>query len=429
MQLDMQPACIVGFISIPPAAQGARRHRHGVPAGFTQGTALTIMPDDRAIQVRSRFPIFRHKIYLNSCSQGALSDAVEGGFRQYLESWHQYGSPWDVWVEEYERVRGVFADLIGATPDEIAIVTSASAAINAVASCLNFRQRPKIVMGEFEFPTMGHVWLAQRSRGADVQFVPARGEHMVADDYARQIDDNTALVPITHVCFKNGFRSPVPEILRIAKQHGALVMLDDYQDSGTRPVDVKALDVDFYVTGTLKYLLGPPGLAFMYVRKELIGSLTPTISGWFGQKNPFAFDAQQFDPSSSARRFESGSPAVPNVYGAAAGLELLRSIGLQRVASEVQHLTKTLLEGIAELGIQAKTPIDSVGPLVVLRCHDAEALVRKLAQRDIVVSNRMDGLRVSFHVYNTVEDVDAVLALLKENLQLLVTAPVISAGR
>jgi len=382
--------------------------------------------DDYAAEVRSHFPIFRRKIYLNSCSQGALSDVVESGFQDYLASWHELGSPWELWVSEYERVRASFSELIGAAPDEVAIVTSASAGINAIASSLSFRDRPKVVMGEFEFPTMGHVWLAQVPRGAQVRFVPADRDSIPVENYEHAIDEHALIVPLTHVCFKNGFRSPVERVIEIARERGALVMLDDYQDCGTRPVNVKTLDLDFYVTGTLKYLLGPPGLAFMYVRKELTQTLVPTVTGWFGQRNPFAFDPQTFDPSPSARRFESGSPAIPNVYGAAPSIELLRNIGLDRVAAQVRHLTRALYEGATSMGLQAKTPAASVGPLVVLRARDSEALVKRLAERDIIVSSRLDGVRFSFHIYNTENDVKAVLAALEDNRELLVTEPAVS---
>src|SRR5438270_5998610 len=203
-----------------------------------------IMPDDAQIaELRSRFPIFGRKIYLNSCSQGALSDLVETGIQQYIESWHEHGSPWDIWVERYEAARKLFADFIAVDPAEIAIVTSASAGINAVASALNFRKRKKVVMGEFEFPTMGHVWLAQVARGAEVQFVPGRGDEVPIQHYEQAIGPGTMIVPLTHVCFKNGFRSEVNAITEIAHRSGALVMLDDYQDCGTRPVDVKASGV------------------------------------------------------------------------------------------------------------------------------------------------------------------------------------------
>lgn len=374
----------------------------------------------RVNQIRSRFPVFSNKIYLNSCSQGALSDAVRKGFTDFLETWDQHGSSWDVWIEEYEATRRAFADFLGAQPDEVAVIPSASAGINSIASALSFRDRKKVVLGAFEFPTMGHVWLSQRSRGADVQFVEAVGDRMPGEGYDNAIDRDTLIVPVTGLCFMNGWRSEVAKIVSYAHARGALVLLDDYQDSGTRPVDVKNLGVDIYVTGTLKYLLGPPGLAMMYVRSDLVQSLAPTISGWFGQANPFAFDVKKLELSATARRFEAGTPAIPNLYAAKQGVQLLQSIGLPDVADHIEGLAAALLRGLQEMGIQIKTPLDSVGPLVVLKCRDSAALVRRLAEQQISVSNRRDGLRIALHVYNTLEDVHAVLKALQRDLDLLV---------
>src|SRR6202045_532793 len=382
-----------------------------------------MLTDNKILEIRSRFPIFERKIYLNRWSQGAVSDAVQTGLEDYIASWHEQGSPWETWVDHYEAARTAFAQFINASADEVAIVTSASAGINSIASAFSFRDRNKVVMGEFEFPTMGHVWLAQRARGADVQFVRADGNGIPAVKYGKMIDRKTLIVPVTHVCFKNGFRSHVNAITQMAHQAGALVMLDDYQDCGTRPVDVKAMDLDFYVTGTLKYLLGPPGLAFMYVRKDLISTLVPTVTGWFAQTNPFAFDPQHIDLSPTARRFESGSPSVPNVYAAVPGFQLLREIGMENVASHIRKLTQSLLNCALDLGIRAKTPSDSAGPLVVLQSTDSNLLVQKLAESDIVASNRHDGLRVAFHVYNTLDDVKAVVEILKKHINLLVREP------
>src|SRR6516164_2344584 len=213
-----------------------------------------MLTDAQISEIRSRFRIFDRKIYLNTCSQGALSDAVEAGFGDFIASWHEQGSPWERWVESYEAARTAFANFINASPDEVAIVTSVSAGINSIASALNFRERRKVVMGEFEFPTMGHVWLGQRPRGADVEFASAEGNHIPTANYEETIDGHTLIVPHTHVCFKSVFRFDVSAVTEIAHKSGALVMLDDYQDCGTRPVDVKALDLDFYLTGTLKYL-------------------------------------------------------------------------------------------------------------------------------------------------------------------------------
>ena len=382
-----------------------------------------MLTDKQVLEIRSRFKIFQRKIYLNTCSQGALSDAVESGLEDYIASWHEQGSPWELWVERYELARAAFANFINASSDEVSIVTSVSAGINSIASALNFRQRKRVVMGEFEFPTMGHVWLGQSARGADVQFVKAEGNCIPTANYEKMIDGDTCIVPLTHVCFKNGFRSDVKAITQIAHRAGALVMLDDYQDCGSRQVDVKAMDLDFYVTGTLKYLLGPAGLAFMYVRKELIPTLVPTLTGWFAQANPFAYNPQHFDLSPTARRFESGTPSIPNVYAAVPGFEMLRKIGMDNVASHVERLTQYLLKCAQDLGIVAKTPSDSTGPLVVLQSKDSTLLVQKLAESDIIASNRFDGLRVSFQVYNTMDDVKAVAEVLKRNLNLMVLDP------
>ena len=379
-----------------------------------------MLADREILKIRSRFPIFSKKIYLNSCSQGALSDSVEAAFGEYLKSWHDAGSPWDVWVQKYEAVRAQFAEFIGAQADEVAVVASASAGINSIASAINFRERRKVVLGEYEFPTMGHVWLAQQTRGAVAKFVRAEDEEIRVEGYREAIDRETAIVPVTHICFKNGFRSPVTEIVRMAHAQGAFVFLDDYQDCGTRPIDVKATDVDFYVSGTLKYLLAAPGVAFLYVRKDLIPLLKPTISGWFAQANPFAFDVEHLDLAPNARRFEAGTPPIPNLYAASAGLVLLKEIGMENVEAQVKKLAQALIAGARELGIHVKTPGSSVGPLVVLQSQNVDAVIAKLAAQNLVVSGRHDGLRISFHVHNTLDDVQQVLNALKGCLNQMV---------
>lgn len=379
-----------------------------------------MLTDAQVNEIRSQFPIFKRKTYLNSCSQGALSNAVEAALAAHLKTWQEGGSPWDLWIQKYEETRAQFARFIGADKEEIAVVPSASAGVNAVASALDFRQRPRVVMGEFEFPTMGHAWLAQRPRGAQVEFISAQSERIRAESYAQAVDDRTGIVPLTGICFKNGFRSNIAAVTRIAHAKGALVMVDDYQDCGTRPVDVKALDVDFYATGTLKYLLACSGVAFLYVRKSLIPSLVPTISGWFAQENPFAFDVKHLDVAVTARRFEAGTPPIPNLYAASAGLALLQGIGLDDVAQHISTLAQALIEGARDQDIHIKTPLDSVGPLVVLQSTDVEKVIARLAERNIIVSGRLDGLRISFHVHNTVDDVDRVLAALKESASLMV---------
>jgi selenocysteine lyase/cysteine desulfurase len=381
-----------------------------------------MLTDSEICSLRSRFPILREKTYLYNCSQGALSDAVEGGMREYAESWRTSSSPWDEWVESYEALRAEFARFINAEPDEVAIVTSASAGINPIASALRFEKRNRVVMSEYEFPTMGHIWLAQQPRGAEVEFLEGVENRVPTEAYERAIDERTSIVPLTQVSFLNGSRSDVAAIVRMAHANGALVFLDGYQDCGTRPMDVKALGVDFFVTGTLKYLLGPPGLGFLYVRRELVESLTPTMTSWMSQRDVFAFRTKHLEMSGAARRFEGGTPPIPNIYQARPALELLTSAGMENVAAQIERLTRAFLAGARDLGIESKTAADSVGPLVALRSKDAAALVGKLTEQGIVVSSRLDGVRFAFHVYNTMEDVHRALAALEQNRELLATA-------
>ena len=374
---------------------------------------------------RSRFPILGRRVYVNSCSQGALSTDVADATAGYLASWHEHGSPWEMWVGEVEQLRRRFAAAIGAGPEEIAVMPSASAGINAVASALRFESpRNVVTLGEFEFPTMAQAWLAQQRRGAVIRWVKADGDELPARSYAAAVRDDTLIVPLTHVCFRNGFRPDVDAITRACHERGAMVMLDDYQRTGSGPIDVHALGVDFMVTGCLKYLLGAAGIAFLYVRRDLVERFEPTITGWFGRANPFAFSIDTLDWSASARRFESGTPPVINAYAAAAALDLLASVGQETIGREVARLVDRFAGGARAAGLSVRTPADPArrGPLVVVQSTDAAALVARLEKRGIIASCRGSGLRIAFHAYNTEQDVDTVLEALQAEVALTVAA-------
>src|SRR5262245_37439987 len=375
---------------------------------------------------RSRFPILKKRVYVNSCSQGALSIDVEEAVRSYLASWHDDGSPWELWVEQVERLRARFAASIGAHTDEVAVMPSASAGINAIASALDFSgPRTHVVVGDFEFPTMAHVWLAQERRGATIRraCAPAAApETLPLASYDAVIDERTLIVPATHVCFRNGHRTDIAGLVRLAHARGAHVLLDDYQRTGSGPIDVHALGVDFMVTGCLKYLIAAPGIGFLYVRRDLIERFEPTITGWFGRVNPFAFRIDALDWPSGASRFESGTPPVPSAYAALAALDLLDRVGYGVIGRHVDRLTARFAGAAREAGFAVRTPVeaDRRGPLVVVQSGDAPALVQRLAARGIVASCRGNGLRVAFHAYNTDADVDAVLAALQAEAALLI---------
>ncbi len=374
---------------------------------------------------RGRFPLLSRRIYVNSCSQGALSLDVEHALQQFLESWHDRGSPWDTWVGKVEALREAFARSVGADPGEIAIVPSASAGISSVATALAFDSgRNRVAIGAFEFPTMAHVWLAQQRRGAEITWVESDLRDLPIANYEKAIDERTLIVPATHVCFRNGHRLDIAGLVRICHERGAYLFLDDYQHTGTSPLDLHALGVDFMVTGALKYLIGPAGVAFLYVRQGLAGLLAPTVTGWFGRVNPFAYQASPLDWAADARRLEVGTPTVPNAYGALGGLDLLAQVGAERVEGRIESLCTAFIDGARHEGWDVLTPVDPVrrGPLCVVRSHDGAELVRRLEARGVLASARGDGLRVSFHAYNTPDDVAAVLDAMRHEPALLASA-------
>jgi len=363
---------------------------------------------------RHRFPIFEQRVYINSCSQGALSDAVRASYEQYLADWDEYGAPWEYWVERQESARAAFAGLVNAEPDEVAVTTSLSAGVSALASGLRFARRSKVVLTDWEFPTIGQIWHAQEARGARVVHVQPELE-----EFERAIDDDTLLVSITHVCYRNGAMIDVPRIVELAHERGALVLLDAFQSIGSVPVDVKELGVDFLGAGVLKYLLGSAGLGFFYCRRELIERVWPTQTGWFADENIFAMDHTDYSPAHTASRFQAGTPPVPAIYAGIAGIELMQEIGIAATREHVNALNERFTAGVEELGGTLATPRDLHGALMCVTSTDAKALVAALDGEGIVTSDRDGNLRVSAHCYNTAEDVDAVLAALQKHRHLL----------
>ena len=373
--------------------------------------------------IRQQFPILRDKVYLNSCSQGALSNKVRDAYAAYLDDWDEKGSPWEYWVERMEAARHAFSALINALPDEVAVTTSASASVSALASALDFSgERNRIVVSDFEFPTVAQIWHAQEARGAKVVHVPAAGNTIPLQRFANAIDERTKLVSITAVCFRNGSRLDAPAIIDLAHQKGALVMLDAYQALGSYPIDVKKLKVDFLVGGVLKYLLSSAGLAYLYVRKDLLNGLRPTVTGWFAQDNIFAMDIYANNPSQTARRFESGTPPVPNIYAALAGIKQIQSAGLENIEAHIQEITGAIKEGAMRRGFNLVSPIDPRrhGALITLRSHKVDLLVNRLKESGVIVSSRDDNLRISPHFYNNLRDVDHLMDCLTHHRELLV---------
>jgi selenocysteine lyase/cysteine desulfurase len=390
-------------------------------SGVTGGSAEPVpRPRDSGPlpnRVRHRFPILERLVYVNSCSQGALSDVVREAYEEYLRDWDEQGAPWEHWVERSEAARAAFATLVNADSDEVAVTTSLSAALSALASGLRYARRSTILTTEVEFPTVGQIWHAQEARGARVVHVPP-------DRLVDAIDDDTLLVSVTHVSYRTGELIRLEPVVRAAHERGALVFVDAYQSAGSVPIDVRELGVDFLAAGTVKYLLGSAGLAFLYARSDVVERVWPTATGWFADESVFSMDIRDYSPSRTARRFEAGTPPVPAIYAGIAGIQLMLETGVEETRAHVQELNHRLLEGLEELGAQIVTPRkrDRRGALICVKATDVDALVAALRREGIVTSSRDDNLRVSAHCYNAVEDVDAVLDGLRRNRKLLATA-------
>jgi selenocysteine lyase/cysteine desulfurase len=373
-------------------------------------------------RIRHRFPIFERLVYINSCSQGALSDTVRAAYEAYLTDWDEKGAPWEYWVERTEAARTAFARLVHADDDEVAVTTSLSAGVSSLATGLRFAQRSKIVLTDWEFPTIGQIWHAQEARGARVEHVREDADGTLPyEAFERAIDEDTLLVSITHVCYRNGAMLDVEPIVRLAHERGAMVLLDAYQSAGSVPLDVRALGVDFLAAGALKYLLGSAGLAWLYARRDTIERIRPGATGWFADEDIFAMDVSDYSPARDARRFQYGTPPIPSIYAGVAGIELMEEIGVEDTRAHVEELNRRLIDGLDELRATVVTPHKRRrrGALVCVRSRDVNALVAALRREGIVTSSRAENLRISAHAYNSVEDVDLVLESLARHRSLL----------
>jgi selenocysteine lyase/cysteine desulfurase len=370
---------------------------------------------------REQFPTAQTKLYLNSGSYGLLADDVRAAMIAYLDDRTARGADWGGWVEIEGQVRDHVATLLGTQPDEVAVTASASAGINALASSIDFDARPKVVVSNYEFPTSAQIWHAQEKRGARVIHVAEAADRRIPlAHFDAAIDGETAIVALSHVCYRHGGKLPaaeIREIARMAHDRGALVVLDCYQSAGSERIDVRSLDIDFCVGGMLKYLLGSAGSGFLWARPARTGLLIPGVSGWFAQADIHAMDIFANDPSPTARRFQAGTPPVPSLYTARAGLDLILKTGIDAIEIRIRELTRRALDRIKEAGIAVATPNDDAarGPLIAIPARDDNALVGWLAERDIVVSCRDGNIRAGFHAYNTEAEVDRFVAALVES--------------
>jgi selenocysteine lyase/cysteine desulfurase len=374
---------------------------------------------------RDHFKVFESRAYLNSCSQGALADEVRAAYEHYLDQLEEFGSLWETWVGIQEDVRGQLAQMFATQTDQVAVTTSASAAVNAIASCFDFRTGPrKVLTTSLEFPTIGQIWHAQERNGAEVVHIPADPDNRLpAERIAAAIDDDTAIVSVTHVCYRNGAMNDTKAIVKAAHDRGVPVLVDAYQSTGAVPIDFEDLGADFLVGGVLKYMLSSPGVGFAVVNSKTVSEFIPTSTGWFAARDIFSMDIYEFDPAKNARRFEAGTPSVPSLYAAQAGLKFLLEVGVDNAWKVSSQLHDQLRAGVKEIGGICATPDGpgEHGPMLAVASNDEHALVDAMAKDNVVVSSRDGNVRISPHFYNNSEDVELALRSMSKNKHLLVT--------
>ena len=371
--------------------------------------------------VRAEIPLLRTHVPLNNCSQAPQSRATRAAADAYLSSWNDTGMDWDAWLTETDAARSEFAALIGAEAEDVAVATSVSQATASVASGLDYSgDRHRVVASGAEFPTVGHVWLAQERFGAEVHWVPARDGRVRLEDYEAVIDERTLIVSACRGYYQSGFKQDVAAIADIAHARGALLYVDAYQTMGSETFDAVASGADFVASGNLKFLMGIPGIAFLWVRPGLADRLQPAITGWFGRDDPFAFDPTRLDWAEGARRLDLGTPPIFAAYVARAGMQWLNRIGLDAIGAWTSHLGQRCVEGALERGLTVLGPTapELKAPTTAIVCEGSHALESALREQRILVSARGPVIRLAPHFYNTVADVDRALDELASQMRI-----------
>jgi kynureninase len=362
---------------------------------------------------RERFPILADTTYLISHSLGPMPREAERRLAEYARVWNTRGiRAWgEGWWDMSMTVGDQVGRLIGAPPGSTVMHQNVTIAEAVVLSCFDFRgERRRIVYEEENFPSVRYLQQAQRARGAEIVVCP--DEEAIVE----AIDERTLLVPISHVIFRTGRIQDVEPIIRRAHEVGAHVVLDAYQAVGTVPLDVTALGVDFAVGGSVKWLCGGPGAAWLYVRPDLAERLEPTLVGWQAHARPFAFEPE-LEYADGAARFLTGTPNVPALYAATAGYEIIEEIGVERIREKAVRQTERFIGLLDEAGFDVVSPREPErrGGSVVVRVPNFEAVHAELEARSILLDFRPDvGLRFGPHFFTTDEELDRTVATLVE---------------
>jgi len=370
------------------------------------------LPDFESL--RDEFPILARKTYLNSCSLGALSRRSEAYLAEFVERWHDMGaSAWyRHWLGRVEDLRGRVSDFLGTTPRELALLPSTSAALAAVTESIDARGRNRVVCTELDFPTLAYQWAVK----PEIEMVVLKspdGIRIDPEQFAEAVDDRTLFLATSHVFFATGYEQDLNALADIARAAGAYSLIDGYQGAGQTDLTLPGTGVDFYTTGPLKWLLGGPGLAYLYVRDQLVEELEPRLTSWFATKRQFDFDLGGFEYRDDARRFELGTPALPTVHTALGGQEIIDEVGLPAILRRNRELTDHLIDAAERAGMSLTLADPDHRTFILMIQHDdPSGAVKHLAEQGIIVDYRPGHVRVSPHFYNTTDELDRCIEVL-----------------
>ena len=381
-------------------------------------------PDAFAERWRPRFPILASSTYLVTHSLGAMPGTVYDKLRAYADQWATRGvRAWaEGWWDSPITVGDHLARLMNAPLGSVSMHQNVSVIESIVATALSFPpERNQVVYTSLNFPTNMYVWEGFKRLGAQMRVVQSPdGVGVPTERLLEAIDERTRVVPISHVLFKSSYLQDAKAICARAKEVGALVLLDTYQSLGTVPVDVRALGVDMVCGGSVKWLCGGPGAAYLYVRSDLLGELRPLVTGWAAHAAPFAFETGEQRFADNAKRMLNGSPAVPALLAATAGYEIIQEVGVEAIRAHSQRLTEWLRGELLSRGFSVPSPADPArrGGTLTVGLRDDEhgpAWVAALERRAILVDHRPGaGLRVSPHFYTRQDELQRFAETLSE---------------
>jgi kynureninase len=379
---------------------------------------------DELLKWRGEFPILDRTTYMISNSLGAMPRGVYDEMRAYADSWAERGvRAWEEgWWDMAVGVGDKIAPLIGAGPGEISLHQNVTITQAVISSCFDFHgPRNKIVMVELEFPSIQYFYQEQRRHGARVEVIPTPDDIRIdLDRLLAAIDETTLLVPISQVLFRSSYIVDMRAIVERAHCVGAHVILDAFQAAGTIPLDVRSLGADFAVGGVLKWLCGGPGVAYLYVREDLRAKFSPTLTGWFAHRRPFAFETGVIEQREDSFRYLNGTSHIPALYACRPGLDILNTVGIEAIRKKSMRMTARLMEGAKSRGWRVNTPENPAerAGTVSIDCPHAYEVCRELLAREILVDFRPKaGVRFSPHFYNREEECDFALAQMEEILR------------